>query len=364
MRDKILICGGYGQVGRVIATRLGERLPGRVVVAGRNQERAAALAQAAQGRLIPRGLDLADEAGWGSALHDASLAIVCLEQNNAAFARACLERGTHVIDISASDHILQQIEALDALARQRGASAVLSVGLAPGLTNLLARYLSDLLDTAETVDICVLLGLGEAHGTDAVRWMLEHAVKPFSVQTPQGRRDVRSLSEPRVFALPPPYGQRRAYRFNFSDQHVLPRTLGGAAVATRLCYDSAVVTDLFAALGRLGVLPRIARLDPSQLARVMRWLPMGGDGYVVQVEVLGSRSGRRQICTASAQGRGEAHATGVVTALVAEHVLSGAAPHGVYHSEQICKPARLLRQLRQEQIDIVLTVRPVLEDSL
>ncbi|GIV96968.1 MAG: hypothetical protein KatS3mg057_1625 [Herpetosiphonaceae bacterium] len=167
MRDNILVVGGYGQVGQVVATRLATRFPGRVIVAGRNMARAAALANTTQGRIAPLQLDLADVPGCVSALDNVQLAIVCLEQNNVAFARACLERGIHYIDISASYHILQQIETFDDLARQHGASAILSVGLAPGLTNLLARYLNDLLDTTETI-----IGTALGGACEACRWYL------------------------------------------------------------------------------------------------------------------------------------------------------------------------------------------------
>jgi saccharopine dehydrogenase (NAD+, L-lysine-forming) len=44
-----------------------------------------------------------------------------------------------------------------------------SVGLAPGLTNLLAKYCLEWLGTVDALEIGILLGLGEAHGPAAIR---------------------------------------------------------------------------------------------------------------------------------------------------------------------------------------------------
>ena len=65
---------------------------------------------------------------------------MCAELDNARVARARLERGIHYLDVSASHRLLTGIEASDGLARDRRATAILSVGLVPGVTNLLARY--------------------------------------------------------------------------------------------------------------------------------------------------------------------------------------------------------------------------------
>jgi saccharopine dehydrogenase-like NADP-dependent oxidoreductase len=85
-------------------------------------------------------------------------------KRDADLARVCLDRGNHYVDISASYALLWEVEKLDALAKRRGATAVLSVGLAPGLTNLLAKHCAQVLDELQSLDIFVMLGLGEAYG--------------------------------------------------------------------------------------------------------------------------------------------------------------------------------------------------------
>lgn len=48
---------------------------------------------------------------------------------------------------------------------------MLSIGLAPGLTNLLAAHAHRLLDEVTELDIFIMLGLGDRHGKAAMEWI-------------------------------------------------------------------------------------------------------------------------------------------------------------------------------------------------
>jgi hypothetical protein len=63
-----------------------------------------------------------------------------------------------------------------------GYGAVLSLGVAPGLTNLLARHVHQTLGGADRLDITVLLGAGEHHGLDAVGWTVRQLGERFPHQ--------------------------------------------------------------------------------------------------------------------------------------------------------------------------------------
>jgi hypothetical protein len=73
---------------------------------------------------------------------------------------------------------------------------VLSVGLAPGVTNLLARHCADRSGGAE-VRIGVLLGAGERYGPASIEWTLDG----FATIGPASR-----------MRFPPPYGTRTVFR--------------------------------------------------------------------------------------------------------------------------------------------------------
>ncbi|CAA9456471.1 MAG: hypothetical protein AVDCRST_MAG02-2348 [uncultured Rubrobacteraceae bacterium] len=351
-RDGIVVLGGYGAVGRVACEILGSRFPGRVFAAGRDPGQAEAFSRETGGRVLPLGLDLADPREADRALDRARIAVACAGRDDIGFARACLERGVHYVDVSASHAFLKEAERLATVAEERGAAAVLSVGLAPGLTNLLARLCKDTLGTVRTIDIYVLIGMGEAHGEAAVRWTVENLDKRFTAPGAGGPREVGSLEDPKATIFPAGYGRRTAYRFDFPDQHVVSRTLGVEDVATRLCFDPAPLTRVLALLKRAGAL-RVLRNRAVREATIhlLTRVRSGSDGFAIKAEARGP-DGRSFAC--SVGGKGEARATGVVAALAAESLYAPPTPPrpGVLHIEQFFEPVRFLGRVADHDLAV------------
>jgi hypothetical protein len=275
------ILGGYGAVGREVVAGLRGHVP-EIVVAGRDLAKARTVEGA-----IPLRLDLHGDDLGGI---DADAVVMCAETGNARVAEACLARGVHYVDVSASHEVLAGIEKLDGLAVERNAAAVLSVGLAPGVTNLLAREFG-----GRDVDIGVLLGSGERHGPSAVEWTLD---------------SLGELGESWRMRFPAPYGIRTVHRFPFSDQYTLP-----GRVRTGLALDSRALT---------AALPRLARFRDLSLVRAaFRRVHVGGDGFAVAVASGGT--------VRSFAGRRQSRATGLAAAMVVRR-LDGLPP-GVRHIE-------------------------------
>jgi hypothetical protein len=327
----VLVVGGYGAVGSAVVRQLAGWVPGRVVAAGRDVNRARRLAVDVGGEAGVRAarVDVTDLDGVARVLMDEGIAVVvlCVGPPDEALARMCLARGVHVVDVGASPDLLARIEALDA----GEATVVLGVGLAPGLTNLLARQAHEQVGGAERLDITVLVGTGEHHGLDALRWTLSGLAAP-----PRGAR-------PRRVPLPG-YGTRTAHPFPFSDQHTLRSTLGVPEVTTRLCLDSRALGAAVFGLRRLGAL-RLARQPAVQrfLAAALHRVPLaGGDGFAVRVDAV-SADGRHVALAVT--GRNQSRITGLVAADVGWELLVGGLPRGVHHIEQLDRlralPARL-----------------------
>jgi saccharopine dehydrogenase-like protein len=331
---QFVVLGGYGAVGRVVAESLGEWFPGRVVVAGRDLGRATAVAEASRAGLIARAVDVGDPDAVGRAIADARVVVMCVERANEAVARACLERGVHIVDISASAPVLEAIARLDDLATTQNATAALSVGVAPGLTNLLARHCVDRLPGARRLDITVLIGLGERHGTAAVQWTVDGLVAPH-------RRDTRVARPGRARVSLPGFGTRTAYPFPFSDQHTLTETLGVPTV-TRLCFDSALLTNLVFGLQATRAMALVGRLGAKgALTWLFSRVHLGSDRFVVHAA---ASDGDRTVACATT-GRQEARVTGIIAAHVARQLASGAAP-GARHLDQLVHPEQFLEELR------------------
>lgn len=296
--NRVVVLGGYGAVGREVVAGLRGHVS-EIVVAGRDLAKARTVDGAIPMRIDLRGDDIERL--------DADAVVMCAETENVRVAETCLRRGVHYVDVSASYEVLAGIEKLDGIATR--ATGVLSVGLAPGVTNLLAREF----DGAD-VEIGVLIGSGERHGPSAVDWTLD---------------SLGDMGESWRMRFPPPYGMRTVHRFPFSDQYTLP-----GRVRTGLCLDSRALT---AALPRLRPFRRV-----GAVRTVFRHVHLGGDWFAVAVA-----SGGR---VRSFAGRLQSRATGLAAALVVRRLADGMPP-GVRHIEGAVGPG-FLRELAAHGFDL------------
>jgi hypothetical protein len=96
----ILVVGGYGVVGRRIATCLAPRFPGRVLVAGRDEQRTAALCRTLGEGSRPRRVDVSDLSSVGSALEGVGTVMTCVAQQDRHLLLASIARGLAYTDLA------------------------------------------------------------------------------------------------------------------------------------------------------------------------------------------------------------------------------------------------------------------------
>lgn len=302
--DRILIVGGYGHVGRRTAAELMQlgRFPIRI--GGRSTRKAEAVAAHLQCESAH--IDLDHSESWKSALNGVRVVIVCIDQSTTDFPAYVLGRGLIYLDITASDGFFRQLEALNSLAIEMDGSAVLSIGLAPGLTNLLVKACASRMDEAQSARIGIMLGLGDTHGAAAFEWTMEQFASPSTRRAPIEEITFGLSSQP-TSALP----------VAFADQHVVCRTLGLDKAKTLLAFDpprqSRAILSL---LKYLAARPRLVRLATA----LMPYLSFGSDRVALVAEVRGRQDGLDTTMIATLGGRREADITALVTALIVDHV--------------------------------------------
>jgi len=325
----ILVVGGSGRVGSIAAERLAGDPRLSVLVGSRHPSQ--------QGPHTAVRVDVTDPENVRDVLRRwrPSVVVLCVDVPDGFFHAVCIEEGVSVVDVTASAEQIANVEALAPSARERGASIVLSVGVAPGLTNALAwRAVSALGGHAEAVDLTVMVGAREEHGAEAVRWTIDGILEPDAAH-----HSARRVGVPGI-------GRRTAHDMPFADQVSLRRTLGVPSVTTRLCLDSRVLTWLLFGFGRsrLGRRVLTSRAGRAALTGASGRLPIGGEDFVVlaEAEHFGRRAARW------VRGRSQSRATGLVAALAARHAALGGAPAGVWHLDQL--PA-LLSELAELEND-------------
>ncbi|KJD55928.1 saccharopine dehydrogenase, partial [Bacillus amyloliquefaciens] len=229
---------------------------------------------------------------------------------------------------------LAQLEQLnDEACRGTG---LLSVGLAPGLTNLLAQKAAQALDETSRIDIAIMLGLGDSHGKAAIEWTVDHLNTVYDVKENGRLMEVSSFTDGRRTNFGGRLGGRTAYRFPFSDQVTLPGTLAVPSVSTRLCFDSRPATALIAAMQKIGAVKLLNNKGIRNLAvRMLGVLNIGSAQYAVKVDAEGLKNGRSTGTGIALFGENESFITAQTAAAAASALYTGSFPHGIFHLEQL-----------------------------
>ncbi|HDJ96723.1 MAG TPA: hypothetical protein ENG45_01475 [Candidatus Aenigmarchaeota archaeon] len=144
---KVVVLGGAGRVGKVILKHLSNSKKfSRVVCADINIKEAERYVKHLNDpKISVERVDISDKDSISDVLVDADIVINAARPYwNLDVMDVCLWTGTNYIDLAA-DNIVQQLER-DNEWKRNGLSALVSIGEDPGLTNIFARLVADMLD--------------------------------------------------------------------------------------------------------------------------------------------------------------------------------------------------------------------------
>jgi len=364
-QEKIVVIGGYGRVGTQICRLLAKEVPGAVVIAGPSINKAEELAQDIGSGTTAMDVDVFQRSSYEKIFEpkrNVRAVISCVElpvENK--FAEDVIKMGINFTELSATYASQQKLFDLQSIALTHTSTAVVGVGLMPGLSNVMAADAVSRFDTATSVSINILLGLGEAHGADAVRWTLRNMGTTYDMRYGDIVKKVRTFTDPRQTTLLNETAPRRFYRFNFSDQHVLNKSLSPAHVDSRLGFDSKFITDLLGFTGKIGLLSLVRENAAPIFSKIIKMVSIGDDRYAVQVEANGERDGKSETRTLCASGQNEAIATATVATFVGKKLLANTLQPGIYPIEQAIDSEELYKYLSSRQV-IIQNIRKNKQD--
>ena len=336
---------GAGMVGSAIARDLaGER---RFRVTAVDRDAAALQRLAARAPVDTAAADLSDPAVVMAAVCGAEL-VVCAVPGFMGYRtlEAVIKAGRNVVDIS---FFPEDAFLLDDLAREKGVTAVVDCGVAPGLCNIMAGRAVSLMDQGESY-ACYVGGLPvvrrwpyEYRAVFSPADVIEEYTRPARL-VEHGQEVVRpALSEVELMDFP---GIGTLEAFNTDGLRTLSRTLALPDMKEKtLRYPGhAELMRIFRESGFFGTEPvQVEGREVRPLALTSRllfdqWRMQDGeeDLTVMRVEVVGRREGQRVRYTYDLLDRFDratgttamARTTGYTCALVARQVLAGRSPPG------------------------------------
>jgi saccharopine dehydrogenase-like NADP-dependent oxidoreductase len=334
---RILIVGGYGEVGRRLAVLLEAHGPGRVIVGGRNPARAEGFEA--------RRVDVGDPRSVDQALDGVSIVVACVRQREPHLLRAAVRRGIGYTSIAPPWLPWRDTGPLRDEAKRTGARVILAAGIEPGISSVLVRAAAERLGGVDAVESALLLSLGDAYGTDSMAFILDEITQPYELVVDGTPQAAFAFQRPKPVRFPPPLGVRRAYTIPFRDQLYYPATLGAKTAIARIALDPPWLGAIIAALLELGLRERLGNgAGRGAVDGAVAWLKhryAARDRYALVVDV---RGGDRTI-RATVDGRGQAQATAVGVGAITEALWAGEVEAGVWLAEQAIAPERFFARL-------------------
>ena len=221
----VLVIGGSGFFGQRICKALSHDSSIRVLIGGRDRQRATRTANAIglDEQHVVR-VDTGDRqlahqlAGVNTVIHTAGP----FQGQDYTVARAAIDAGCHYIDLADGRQFVAGIQSLDTLARERGVTVISGASSVPALSSAVVdRYLPEFA-RLESIRIGISSG-ARAPGLATVRGVLSYAGRPIrhlvsgTWSTTYGWRDLQR------HAFPAPLGDRWLASCDVPDLELLPQ---------------------------------------------------------------------------------------------------------------------------------------------
>lgn len=360
----IAILGGYGRAGSAIARHLVQQTDARLLLVGRNAQRAREAAEKMNAGLpAPRVSWLAADAREGEALRkalqNAHIALICLRTTGfvETVVEAALDTQTDLLDIT-----LNAVEVQDVVRRWRheilaqGRCFITEAGIIPGMPSALVAYAVARLGTLKKAAIGQVVRPSDWKNREAIAGFLEdlHNLSwgPQVYQDGAWRRPPKGGK--RLLDFGPPFGLQTCYPYALPELRDLPDRYGLEELGMYAAGFGHWVTDgLFALffLLRVGRRGRGARLA----ARLLDWVvhrfhgPPFGLRVTLRAEGV---DGRRMELTLASKDEYEATSIPVVSLLL-QYLDGSIRKPGVWTMGHAADPERLLADIERLGMQVI-----------
>lgn len=152
---KILVLGGYGEIGKIIVIDLFETFIGEIIVAGRNKKKAEQFANSFKNKKVKWiKADINQKEELTKILNNCDVVINTTQYNmNLKVMEAALNARVNYIDLGGLFHQTKKQLKLHKKFKTAGITAILGCGATPGITNIMAAYGTKFFDEINAIHV-------------------------------------------------------------------------------------------------------------------------------------------------------------------------------------------------------------------
>ena len=368
---RILILGGYGAAGRLIARHLLARTGANVILAGRSIDRARTVAgelnaEFAGARASSAMVEAADERGLREALRDAQLLVVSAPttRHTEGVVRAALDAGVDYLDIQLSDAKLAVLRSFASRIEQEGRCFITEAGFHPGLPSAMVRYAANQVGDIEAATVACYLNVGTSLPYSEAADELMEVFGNYQAQVfRDGAWTKKGSFTSTAVEFGGDIGRRRCYPMFFEELRALPGMFPALRNAGFYIADSHWLVDwVLVPLAILGmkIAPRLTIRPAGKLVWWgMRTFSRPPAVVHLRVEARGRLHGTPVTAVATVSHDDAYELTAIpVVAYLLQYLDGSARRHGLWMMGHIAEPVRLFRDMAELGARVTSTATP------
>ena len=223
--NTILILGGYGATGRPLTRHLLAQTDHKIVIAGRNLNKAQTFVDLLQNpRVTAAQVDATDSLSLQRALQGVDFLLVAAPttHHTQTVVRAALDTGVDYLDVQYSDLKLEALHAHEKEINDRNLCFVTEAGYHPGLPSAMIRYAASKLDCMESARTAGYLNMGNLQYTEAVDELMEGFIRYQAQVFKNGSWTKPRSWEMRKFDFGEGIGAKTCYSMFFEELRCIP----------------------------------------------------------------------------------------------------------------------------------------------
>lgn len=359
----ILILGGYGYTGKLLAKHLLAKTNHTIILAGRNIGKATTYAKELNSeRVSTRRVDAADSDSLRDGLKGADFLLVAAPTTHQAdtVIEAALKAGVDYLDVQFSDAKLDSLHKHKEEIEKKGLCFITEAGYHPGLPSAMVRYAAGKLDSIESALTAGYLNIGEIPYTEAVDELMEGFIHYQAQVYKNGSWTKPSNWDMRKFDFGPEIGRRDCYSMFFEEMRDLPKMYPALKETGFYISGSNWIADLLVTPVVMVGLKLFPKRGIRPLGRLM-WWAMGKSKppyrVVLKVEAKGLLNGVGTRVQARCEHEDGYELTAIpVVALLMQY--NAVRKPGLHMMGHLAEPDRLFRDMESMGATFAASIEP------